>query len=382
MLQKFPLKDMIYLSPPDISKADFRAISSAMESNWIAPVGPHIDEFQDKMEKFLGSGHCCALSSGTAALHLAIRILNIKRRDVVLCPSFTFAASANAICYENAIPVFIDVDPQTWTIDIRCVEKAIIKYKPKAIITVDLYGQPCDYDEIKLLCKRYGVFIIQDSAEALGSEYKCNKLGNNGDIGVFSFNGNKIITTSGGGMICSENKNFIEKAKFLSTQAREPYLHYEHRELGFNYRMSNILASLGISQLSKITQFINKRRRIFDRYFKALSKIEGITFLKEKKNTKSNRWLTTLRIDPIKAGTSKNQLIEILSKEKIESRPLWKPMHLQPFYNDSEYIMYGDRDYSKSIYNDGVCLPSGSNLSKLNQDRIIDIILSSLKKNN
>ena len=371
--------EKIFLSPPHIKNDDFKAINDALESNWIAPVGPMIDIFQNNMEKFLGSGYCCALSSGTASLHLAIRILNIKRGDIVLCPSLTFAASANAVCYENAVPVFIDVDPFDWTADVSCIEKAIKLYKPKALITVDLYGQSCDYDEIVQLCKKYGVFIIQDSAEALGSKYKNHNLGNNGDLGIFSFNGNKIITTSGGGMLCSENKDFIEKAKFLSTQAREPYLHYEHKELGFNYRMSNVLAALGVSQLSKLDLFVKKRRNIFNRYFDALSHIEGFNFLMEKKDTSSNRWLTTLRIDPMKTGINNYQIIKALENEKIESRPVWKPMHLQPYFKDSMFVKTDKHDHSASIYNEGICLPSGSNLSVSNQNRVIDIILSSIK---
>ena len=240
----------IYLSPPHMHGDELEYINNAYKTNWIAPQGPDIDLFENDVSNYLSLNHGCALSSGTAALHLALKVLNIDEKDKIICPSLTFAATANSIMYERAIPVFIDVNPNNWTIDIESLEHALIKYKPKALITVDLYGESCDYENILYLCKKYGTLIIEDAAEALGSKYKDQKVGSFGLLNILSFNGNKIITTSGGGMLLSNDESFIEKARFLSTQAREPVLHYEHRELGYNYRLSNLLAALGRAQLS------------------------------------------------------------------------------------------------------------------------------------
>ena len=350
----------------------------AFESNWIAPLGPNVDAFELEIADYLNIQNACALSSGSAALHLALRILGVTKGDIVLCPSLTFAASANVILYENATPIFVDVNPKYWTVDLSVLEYAIKKYDPKALITVDLYGQSCDYEVITDLCEKYNVILIEDAAEALGAEYKNQKCGTFGQMGILSFNGNKIITTSGGGMLVSNNEDYIKKAQFLAKQAREPEMHYEHKELGYNYRMSNLLAAVGRGQLKKIDDFVAKRRNIFQRYYNAFSHIDGFTFMQEADYGKSNRWLTTLTVDEKVTGISRTQIIDVLEKENIESRPVWKPMHMQPLYQKCEYIKSDDRDVSAELFENGLCLPSGSSLSEEDQGRIIDIILSLL----
>jgi len=351
----------------------------AFDSNWIAPLGPQVDAFEKEMTECLSIGHAAALSTGSAALHLALKIVGIKSGDVIFCPSLTFAASANVILYEKAVPVFIDVAPETWTLDLSILEIAFNKYNPKALIAVDLYGQSCDYDSIQSLCKKYNVSLVEDAAEALGSEYKEEKCGVFGEMGILSFNGNKIITTSGGGMLVSDNEDYIKKARFLATQAREPEIHYEHKELGYNYRMSNLLAAVGRGQLHVLDDRVKARRSIFDRYFNALSTIAGIDFMPEATYGRSNRWLTTLTVDPEITGVNRTRIIQILEKENIEARPVWKPMHLQPLYKDCEYITKDRLDISKELFEQGLCLPSGSNLCISDQNRVIEIILSTIR---
>ena len=363
-----------------MGESERRLLLKAFDSNWIAPLGPHVDAFEKEMAEYLGMDHVAALSSGTAAIHLALKILSIKENDTVLCPSLTFSASANPILYEKAKPVFIDSHPNTWDLDIELLEKAVIKYSPKALIAVDLYGQSCDYDPIVELCNQYDVALIEDAAEALGSEYKVGKCGTFGRVGILSFNGNKIITTSGGGMLVSNNEDYIKKARFLASQAREPEIHYEHKELGYNYRMSNLLAAVGRGQLQVIEERVKARREIFERYFEALSGIEGIKFMPEAPYGKTNRWLTTLTVDPQKTGVTRTQIINALEKENIEARPVWKPMHMQPLYKDCDYITIGEEDVSGRLFENGLCLPSGSNLSLDDQNRIIDIIVTEVRK--
>ena len=364
----------IYLSPPYMGKNEKKYLNDAFDSNWIAPLGPHVDSFEDEMSNYLGVKSAAALSSGTAALHLALKLINIKENDIVLCPSLTFAASANVILYEMATPVFIDVNKETWTIDVELLELAIKKYKPKALIAVDLYGQSCNYLEIIDICNKYNVFLIEDAAEALGSNYNNKKCGSFGTLSILSFNGNKIITTSGGGMLVSNDESLIEKAKFLSTQAREPVLHYEHKELGYNYRMSNLLAAVGRGQLEVLDKRVNKKRKIFEKYYNALSQFEGVKFLKEIKNSKSNRWLTTLVLDDKILNIDCARIMSSLEKYNIESRPVWKPMHLQPLYRSCDYVSNNNRDISKELFETGLCLPSGASLLNDEQDKIIQII--------
>ena len=370
----------IYLSPPHLGVEERKLLLDAFDSNWIAPLGPHVDAFEQEIAKYLGINHAAALSSGSAALHLALKILGVKEGDKVLCPSLTFVASANVILYENATPVFVDVDSKYWTIDLSSLENAIKKYNPKALIAVDLYGQSCDYDAITDLCEKYNVLLIEDAAEAMGSEYKGRKCGSLAQIGILSFNGNKIITTSGGGMLVSNDETVIDKARFLATQAREPAIHYEHKELGYNYRMSNLLAAVGRGQLQVLDNRVKTRRKIFQRYFDALSHIEGLDFMPEAPNSKSNRWLTTLTVYPKKTGVNRTQIIEALEKENIESRPVWKTMHLQPLYKDCDFITVNKEDISSKLFKNGLCLPSGSSLNRDDQNRIIDIVLETLKK--
>jgi len=365
----------IYLSPPHMGGKERKYFTDAFDSNWIAPLGPHVDGFEKEMAEYLGVKHAAALSTGSSALHLALKIGGIKEGDRVLCPSLTFAASANVILYEKAQPIFVDSDPNTWVMDLAACEKAMQKYKPKALISVDLYGQSCDYDAITDLCEKYNVLLIEDAAEALGADYKGKKCGSFGQIGILSFNGNKIITTSGGGMLVSNNEDFVSKARFLATQAREPKIHYEHKELGYNYRMSNLLAAVGRGQLQSLDKFVNKRRDIYNKYYNSLSTLDGIKFMQEAEYGKSNRWLTALTVNEKVAGISRSGIINALEKENIESRPVWKPMHLQPLYKGADYVSL-DGDVSKNLFENGLCLPSGSNLSEKDQNRIIDIILS------
>ena len=373
------MNERIYLSPPFVDEVEKNYMLDAFDSNWIAPVGPDIDNFENEIASFLAIEGACALSSGTAALHLALKILGVKKGDRVLCPSLTFVATANAILYQNAEPVFIDSSLDTWVLDINVLEKAIKKYKPKALISVDLYGQSCDYDQIYKLCNENNVFVIEDAAEALGSEYKDKKCGSFGEIGILSFNGNKIITSSGGGTLVSHNEEYVRKAKFLSTQAREPFLHYEHRELGYNYRLSNISAAIGRAQLKKIEKFIEARRYNFEKYYEILSKVDGFSFMPKANNVNPNRWLTTFTVDSKKCGFSNTDIINLLESENIESRPVWKPMHMQPLFIDYKYVTHNGKDAAASLFNQGICLPSGACLKDSNRERIIDLILSLTK---
>jgi len=372
------MNNRIYLSPPHMGTTERELLLEAFDSNWIAPLGPQVNAFEKEMAEFLGVDNAAALSSGSAALHLALIILGVSAGDKVLCSSLTFSASANAICYVGADPVFIDCDLNTWNIDTDLIEQAILKYQPKAFIPVDLYGQSCDYDTIIELCNQYNVAVIEDAAEALGANYHGRKCAGFGQMGILSFNGNKIITTSGGGMLVSDNEDYIKKARFLATQSREPELHYEHKELGYNYRMSNLLAAVGCGQLQVLDDRVRARRAIFNRYYQALSHIAGLTFMPEAPYGKSNRWLTTLTIDPQVTGVTRTQIISALEKENIESRPVWKPMHLQPYYRNCKYVHHNNTDASKQLFENGLCLPSGSNLSETDQCRVIDIILSAL----
>ena len=373
------MNNRIYLSPPFLDEKEKQYFIDAFNSNWIAPIGPCIDAFENEMSNYLNIGHACALSSGTAALHLALKILDVGSNDYVVCPSLTFAASANAIIYQNATPVFVDVDPKYWVVDLDDLENSFKEFSPKAFIAVDLYGNSSPYQEIISLCKKYNVALIEDAAEALGSTYNDKKCGTFGKIGILSFNGNKIITTSGGGMLLSNDETFVKKSKFLSSQAREPVLHYEHKEIGYNYRMSNLLAAIGRGQLKKIDRFVRKRREIFNYYYESLSCFEAIQFTSEHPMCRSNRWLTTFTISRKISNVTRDSLIKKLASENIESRPVWKPMHLQPVFKGSKFISKGDRDVSGRVFDNGICLPSGSNLNKDDQSRIIDIIVSSLK---
>ena len=376
------MSERIYLSPPHMSGEELKLVIDAFESNWIAPLGPHVDGFEKEMAQYIGVQHAAALSSGTAAIHLALILLGVEQDDEVLCQSFTFAGSANPIMYQKAKPIFIDSEPETWNMDPELLEKAIkdrVKRgkKPKAVIVVHLYGQPAKLNEIRTLCQTYEIPLIEDAAEALGSSYQGQKVGRFGDLAILSFNGNKIITTSGGGMLLSDNENFIKKARFLATQARDNAPHYQHSVIGFNYRMSNILAAIGRGQLKVLEKRVQKKRSIFEFYQKQFQEYEGISFQPELAGTRSNKWLTCLTIDPSKTGTNREEIRLLLEQHNIESRPLWKPMHLQPVFKEAPFWGNG---ISEELFKRGLCLPSGTALNTKQLDLIVSLVKSLLQK--
>jgi pyridoxal phosphate-dependent aminotransferase EpsN len=372
--------DRIYLSPPHMSGYEQKYISEAFEQNWIAPLGPNVDAFERELAVYVGAKGALALSSGSAAIHLALKLAGVTRGDRVFCSSLTFAASANPIIYEGAEPVFIDSELESWNMSPIALERALHDSEkegklPKAVIVVNLYGQSANYDSILDLCNHYGIPVIEDAAESLGATYKGKMSGTIGRYGIYSFNGNKIITTSGGGMLVSDDLEGLAKARFWATQARDPARHYQHSEIGYNYRMSNILAGIGRGQLHVLEERVKSRRAIFNRYYEALSEIEGIQFMPEAPYGKHNRWLTTLTLDPDITGVTVNQLIDQLEKENIESRPVWKPMHLQPVFKKYKYYSHQEnQSISNQLFENGICLPSGSNMTIEEQDRVIDII--------
>ncbi len=363
------MNSKIWLSSPHMCGKEKEFVEDAFTTNWIAPLGPNVDGFENDLETYLENDmHVAALSSGTAAIHLALILLGIQNGDEVICQSMTFSGSANPIVYQGAMPVFVDSEKETWNMSPAFLEEAIkdrIKKgkKPKAIIPVHLYGMPCKMHEILSIANEYEIPVIEDAAEALGSMYFGKKTGTFGTISILSFNGNKIITTSGGGAIVSNNKTYIERAKFLSTQARDPAPHYEHSHIGYNYRMSNVCAGIGRGQMTVLEERVNKKRAIYTNYQTALNNISGISFQMEPENFYSNRWLTTILIDPAKTPNNiTNEYLRVaLDKNNIESRPLWKPMHLQPVFKDAAF--YGDRTSDK-LFQQGLCLPSGSNLTE------------------
>jgi len=332
-------------------------INEVFESNYIAPLGAFVNRFEESIKRYTGAKHAVALCSATAGLHLALRVLGIEKDDYVLASSFTFIGSVNAILYQNAKPIFIDSD-ESWNISPTLLKKAIKEApkKPKALIVTHLYGQVCKLDEIVAICKQEGIYLIEDAAESLGASYNEKQSGIFGDMAVYSFNGNKILTTSGGGMLVSYNKEWIEKAKFLSTQAKEDFLHYEHKEVGYNYRMSNILAAIGVAQMEVLAQRVQRRREIFELYKAELSHIKEITFMPEITKSRGNRWLTTLTL----SKTNPLKVMETLEKVNIESRPLWKPMHMQPLFKQEIAVLDGT---SQRLFECGICLPSGSSMS-------------------
>lgn len=364
----------IWLSSPHMGGQELTFIHEAFDTNWVAPVGPHITAFEEELAHYNAIGHCAALSSGTAAIHLALIILGVRQGDEVLCSTFTFSGTCNPVMYEKAVPVFVDSEAETWNMDPDLLEEAIADRlkktgrKPKAIITVHLYGMPARIDRIMEVARKHDIPVIEDAAEALGSSYKGKKLGTFGDIGIYSFNGNKIITTSGGGAMVSENAEWIQKARFLATQARDPAPHYEHSHVGYNYRLSNICAGIGRGQLRVLDERVAQRRKVFDWYKAQLSGYEGITFPAEPEGGFSNRWLTTVIIDPGKTGgKSREDLRLFLEADNIESRPLWKPMHKQPVFADSPAYING---VSETLFDDGLCLPSGTNMTEADRERI------------
>lgn len=366
----------IWLSPPHMSGYEKEFVEDAFNTNWIAPLGPNVDGFENDLKNYLNAKDVAVLTSGTSAIHLALILLNVGRDDEVLCQSFTFSASANPIVYQGANPIFIDSEEQTWNMDPNLLEDAIKNRlkagkKPKAIIYVHLYGMPAMVDEISEISGKYEIPVIEDAAEALGSKYKGKAVGTFGEMGILSFNGNKIITTSGGGALVSNNEFYTQRARFLSTQARDNAPHYEHSTIGYNYRMSNVIAGIGRGQMKVLDERVKLRRRNYEIYKSNLSGYEGIRFYDEPEFAFSNRWLTTITIDDkLTKGISREKIRKALEADNIESRPLWKPMHLQPVYKDSLSFTNG---VSEKLFKDGLCLPSGSALTISDFDRIFNI---------
>ena len=374
------MNSRIWLSSPHIGKKEREYVSEAFDTNWVAPLGPNVNGFETDLAAFLSEGSkVAALSSGTAALHLALILLDVQTGDEVICQSMTFSASANPILYQHATPVFVDSEEDTWNMDPEILERAIKdriakEKKPKAIIPVHLYGMPAKMEAIMQVAEKYEIPVVEDAAEALGSSIKGKKCGSFGEMAILSFNGNKIITTSGGGALVSKNEDFIRKATFLATQARDAAPHYEHSQIGYNYRMSNICAGIGRGQMEVLSERTEQRRENFNYYHEHLNRLSGVSFVKEPEGYFSNRWLTTILIDPKESGGVTREDVRLaLEKENIESRPLWKPMHLQPVFKGYPY--YGGK-VSEQLFDHGLCLPSGSNLAVSELERVIECILS------
>lgn len=367
----------IYLSPPHMGESELEFVIDAFNTNWIAPVGPNLTNFEDELKQYFNNTSALALSSGTAAIHLALDLLGIKKGDSVICSTFTFAGSCFPIIYQNATPIFVDSDEKSWNMSSELLEEAIKDSiaqgnKPKAIILVHLYGMPpYDFDKIISLSREYNIPIIEDAAEAAGSTFKGKKLGSFGHLGILSFNGNKIITTSGGGALLSKDRSLIEKARYLSTQAKGDKPYYHHTDIGYNYRMSNVCAGIGRGQLKVLNDRVSKRREIFESYLSAFKAINNLEFQIEPEGSLSNRWLSAFNFN--KGSKFRNELIKELELNNIESRPLWKPMHKQPVF--SKYTSYLN-GVSEKLFNSGVCLPSGTTLTKREQNRIIEIVLN------
>ncbi|MFD1773462.1 aminotransferase class I/II-fold pyridoxal phosphate-dependent enzyme [Paenibacillus rhizophilus] len=379
-------KERIFLSPPHMSGREQFYIDEAFETNWIAPLGPNVDAFEREIAEYTGALGAAALSSGTAAIHIALSLLNIGPGDRVFCSSFTFIASANPVRYVGAEPVFIDSEPQTWNMSPEALERAFEDADregrlPKAVIVVHLYGQSAKMNEILAVCNRYEVPVIEDAAESLGSTYEGKASGTLGKFGIYSFNGNKIITTSGGGMIVSDDEEALSRARFLATQARDQAPHYQHSVTGYNYRLSNLLAGVGRAQLQVLEERMKARRTIFENYRAAFGELKGIEFMPELPNTRSNRWLTALTIDEEEAAVKISDLLQALAADNIEARPLWKPLHLQPVFEGSRFYPHSETlSVSERLFQSGICLPSGSSLSLDQQQRVIDCIRRSLGK--
>lgn len=372
------MNERIYLSPPHLGGSEMSFIKDAMDTNWVAPIGPNITNFENELGSYLHGSKVAALSSGTAAIHLALIVLGVKKNDEVICSSFTFSGSCNPIAYLDAKPVFVDSERETWNIDPDLLKFAIddriakTGKKPAAIIVVHLYGMPAKMDEIMNIAQSYSIPVVEDAAEALGSSYKGRKCGTLSNIGILSFNGNKIITTSGGGALISNSEECIGKTKFLATQARDPAPYYQHTEIGYNYRLSNICAGIGRGQLEILEERVLRRRAIFLNYYENL-KDYGVQFQPEIAHSYSNRWLSCIIFE--KSTIQGDKIRQLLDNENIESRPLWKPMHLQPVFAKAPSYVNG---VSEELFAQGLCLPSGTNMSEEQQNRIIDLITNNL----
>jgi dTDP-4-amino-4,6-dideoxygalactose transaminase len=401
----------IFLSPPHMSGKEISFVKEAFDSNYIAPLGPQVDAFEKEFSEYTGISHCVALSSGTAAMHLAVRYIieNSKLETgennfppLVLASTLTFIGSVTPSLFEGCDITFIDCDQKSWNMDPELLEKTLAEYRrnqrlPQIVVPTDLYGQCCDYDRIFRVCRQYGVPVVVDAAEAMGAFYETSKqealseknwvhAGCGSKAAVFSFNGNKIMTTSGGGMLASEDKTLIDKARFWSQQARESFAHYEHVEIGYNYRMSNIVAAIGRGQIQVLDERVKRRREIFNYYLEALEDVPGIGFMPEPEWSRSNRWLTVILITPENFGSDREDVRLALEAENIESRPLWKPMHLQPVFDMSDERKTASRkkrfaakivggDVSEDLFKRGLCLPSGTAMTKTDLDRVIKVVL-------
>ena len=367
------MKKRIWLSAPAMCGREMEYVNQAFESNWIAPLGPNVNAFEDEMCEYIGAEYAVAMTTGTAAIHMALKYIGVESGDVVFCSSLTFAASCNPIMYQNAAPVFIDSEPESWNMSPAALQKAFDKYPaPKAVIAVNLYGQSADMDKIAAICDKYSVPVIEDAAESLGAKYKGKMSGTIGKFGVLSFNGNKIITTSGGGMLICPDEQSKKKILKWITQSRDAARHYEHSELGYNYRMSNVCAGIGRGQLTAIDSRIKRKKEIYREYKEAFSDIEPIEMIPIREYGEPNYWLSCFTI---KEGCKTNpvDIIVALETENIESRPIWKPMHLQPFYKDCDYFAH-DGDVSADIFSRGLCLPSDVNMDDEDVKRVIGIV--------
>lgn len=364
-------KNKIFLSSPHMSDEGYEMqyIKEAFDTNWIAPLGPNVNEFEKEFAAKVGAKHTVALSSGTAAIHMALKATGVGKEDIVFCQSLTFSATANPIIYQNAVPVFIDSDYETWNMCPKALEEAFKKYpEVKAVIAVHLYGLSADIDKITELCKKHNTVLIEDAAESLGTTYKGKHTGTFGDYGIFSFNGNKIITTSGGGMLVCDNEEKIDKVRFWATQSKDKALHYQHSELGFNYRMSNVIAGIGRGQLKVLDKRVAKKKYIFEFYKRELGDLEGVRFMPINEWNEPNCWLSCLtsygKVRPL-------DIIKALEKENIESRPIWKPMHMQPFFEGYNYVGGG---VAENLFNSGVCLPSDTKMSDGDLGRVCGVV--------
>ncbi|MET3319940.1 UNVERIFIED_ORG: dTDP-4-amino-4,6-dideoxygalactose transaminase [Peribacillus simplex] len=365
------MRDRLFLSSPHMSDEGYEMeyIKEAFDTNWIAPLGENVNQFEIELATMVGSKAAAALSSGTAAIHLALKAAGVGEGDIVFCPTLTFSATANPIIYQNAIPVFIDSDYETWNMCPKALEEAFEKYpNVKAVIVVHLYGLSADMDKIMEICKKYKVAVIEDAAESLGTYYKGRHTGTFGDYGIFSFNGNKIITTSGGGMLVSDNEERIAKARFWATQSRDQAKHYQHSELGFNYRMSNVVAGIGRGQLKVLDQRVEKKNYILDFYKRELSELDGVEFMPSNEWNKPNYWLSSITLNGMVRPID---IMEALEKENIESRPIWKPMHMQPFFEKYDFV---GTNVSEKLFENGVCLPSDTKLTDEDLERVVEII--------
>ncbi|MFB5086090.1 DegT/DnrJ/EryC1/StrS family aminotransferase [Psychrobacillus sp. PGGUH221] len=379
------MSERILLSSPHMGGTEQKYINEAFETNWIAPLGTNVDGFENELAEYVGIQGAAAVSAGTAAIDLALNLLGVGAGDTVFCSSLTFIASANPIVYRGATPVFIDSEWDTWNMSPQALERAFMEAiadgkLPKAVVIVNLYGQSSKMEELMEICNRYDVQVVEDAAESLGSTYKGKKSGTFGKYGVYSFNGNKIITTSGGGMLVSDDLESLEHARFLATQARDAAKHYQHSVIGYNYRLSNVLAGIGRGQLEVLDERVAQKRAIFDRYSEVLDSINGVSLMPELEDTFSNRWLSVMQLDPEEISITPYDLIDALNEENIEARPVWKPLHLQPVFEGCKFYAHSeDEVVSEILFERGICLPSDSKMTVEQQQRVIDALLKNFK---